>query len=204
METCVRPVALTPISKPGCPFKFDQIVRMLLYRGTADQPFATEAEIKALATWTPLLVAGDDNRIIVTPLFAGLTIPASEGIYEGGNDNSTIDGVEVYKGETAPRATGGTFRNLTPTVKKEMALLSAESDPSLGADGLRAIFVNRFGKLILSTGFEGIPVYSFRIGSTGSEGFGADNINTFEFSFPSGWDENVIMVEPSFNPRTAF
>src|SRR5437868_5058144 len=147
METCVRPAALTTISQPGCAFKFDQIVRMLIIRGTAAIPF-TETSIKLLATWTPFLTATDDTKIIVTPQFAGLTIPASEGIYEGGNDNSTIDGIEVYKGETAPRATGGTYRNLTPTVKSELKLLSAESDASLGDDGVKTYLVTREGNLI--------------------------------------------------------
>src|SRR5687768_14263020 len=98
---CPLPAALTAIPASTCPFKLDQIVRLALQRRqpVATPPFATLADIQTLLDWTTLRDAVDATKIVLTPLFAGLTIPESEGQTVGGNDNSTIGGVPEYNGE---------------------------------------------------------------------------------------------------------
>lgn len=201
MQTCTRPAALTTITQPqpGCEVKFDQIIRLLFQRRQDTPSFATDVEFKDIATWTPLLTALADTKVVLSPLFAGMTIPQSEGLFEGGNDNTTIDGVEVYKGEGAVRVTG-TFTGLPFATAEELRKLSTESYGGL-TDGLTAYMVNREGEIVHEGDYGGIPITNFRLSSVGSEGFGAGNKYTFSFSVPGNWDATIGITKPTFNPR---
>ncbi|MBA9078312.1 hypothetical protein [Rufibacter quisquiliarum] len=197
-ETCTLPSSLTAITLSDCELKLDQIVTFLVQRGQPSNPatpiFGTEAAFKALATWTPLLAATDDTKVVKTPEFSGLVIPSSEGQFEGGGDNSTIDGIAIYKGEGPVDVTGGMFRNLTSTTRQD--LLKLVNEPNL-----TVYMVNRHGNIFAKSDYNGIPIKNFRLGSTGSEGYNEDNKTPFSFSLQEGWDNDLIMVKADFNPR---
>lgn len=197
--SCTRPAALTPITQPTCEVKFDQVIRLAFQRRQSAAPFANEAAFKLLSNWTALLAAADETKVTVSPLFAGMTIPQSEGLFEGGNDNTTIDGNEVYKGEGFVKVTG-TFTGLTAAIAEELRTLTAESAPGL-SDGLTLFMINREGDIIHDDAYRGIPVSNFRISSVGSEGYGAGNKHAFSFSMAGDWDAGVGITTPSFNPR---
>lgn len=202
---CPLPGELTNIPDFDCGPRFDQAVKLAFQR--EGNTFATLSAIQTLATWTPLLTADDDTKITVTPYFAGLVIPASEGQFEGGNDNTTISGVRLYKGENGVTVTG-VFRNLPSDVRAALRTYSQESLSSVGATNLTVFMFTRPGleKIIakkVGTTYKGIPVYNFRIASIGSEGFNSDNVINFSFDLLPDWDEDVEVISPSFNPLTA-
>lgn len=203
MENCTLPAALGDITQPECEFNFEQIVRLLFQRRqpSATPSFATDTAFKALATWTPLLAATDDTKIVASPLFAGMTFPPSEGLFEGGNDNTTISGVEIYKGEGQVKVTG-TFTGLSPAIAEELRSFSRESQASLGVSNLTVYMPNRLGEVVHDNAYHGVPIYNFRLSSVGSEGYGAKNKHTFSFSLPGDWDKNIGMTKPTFNPLT--
>jgi len=204
--TCPLPGSLTPITPASCPFRFDQIVKLLLFQSGGPN-FANADAMKLLATWTPFLSANDDTRIVTTPIFAGFTIPQSEPLTTGGNDNSTFNGIREYNGEGTVTAAGG-FRNLPSRPKLDMEKLTQFSLPSaVGVTGLQAMMVNKDGYIFYtmpeSNIIGGIDWYNWRIGSVGSEGFNAPNITPFSGDLIEGWDRYLQVVKPNFNPLTA-
>jgi hypothetical protein len=211
---CPLPAALTAIPAVTCPFKFDQIVRIAFQRRqpVATPPFATLADLQTLLEWTTFKAAVDDTKIVVSPIFASLVIPQSEGLTTGGNDNTTFNGVREYNGEGAVTVTGQ-FKNLPPVSKRAMDLLSQESlASSVGVSNLTIYMINKDGYVFsvnpvdgagaATTNYVGVPVYNFRIASTGSEGFNAPNINGFSFDLPANWADYITSVKPTFDPLT--
>lgn len=211
---CPLPAALKAITQPTCPFKFDQIVRMALQRRqpTATPPFATLVDIQTLANWTTLKAAVASTKVVVTPIFAGLVIPASEALTSGGGDNSTFAGIREYNGENFVTVTGS-FKNLPPISKRDMDYLSQESlAGSTGVSNLTAYFFNRSGYSfqvnpvdaggVATTTYFGVPIYNFRVSSPGSEGYNAPNINTFSFDLNSDWADYLSSVNLAFDPLT--
>lgn len=204
---CPKPAAITSIPKPTCPFKIEQIVGMALQRtqavgaSTFKEPTSS---ITDLATWTLLLAALASTKVTVTPLFANFVIPPSEGQEEGGNDNSTFGGIPIDLGEGAVKVTGE-FRNLEPAIKAALDKLRVESQASLGVSQLSAFLFNRDGEIFHSKdGADpvGLPIYNFRVASRGSEGLKKDDKIPFSFYLPEGWDANLAVSTPEFNPLT--
>jgi hypothetical protein len=205
---CPLPAALTTIPGTACPFKLDQIVRMGLQRRQAipPGPFTTLVALQTLANWTTFQAAVDSTKVVVTPLFAGLVIPQSEGLFTGGNDNSTFNGIPDYNGEGMVTITG-TFKNIAPATKRAMDLLAQESLAGVGGTtNLTAYLFNKDGYSFQQnpsgTIYAGVPIYNFRVSSLGSEGFNAPNTHGFSFSVPSTWADYLTSVKPAFDPLT--
>jgi len=211
---CPLPAALTPVPAQTCPFRFDQIVRLAFQRRqpASAPPFANLAAIQSLASWQTLLDANDDTKIVLSPIFAGFTIPSSEAQTTGGNDNSTFAGLPEYNGEgsvTCP----GVFTNMAPAIKRAMDALTQETLPSsTGLSNLTTYLINRDGYIFevnpvtaggaVGTAYKGIDIYNFRLGSVGSEGFNSKNSNPFSFNMPPNWADYLTSVKPAFDPLT--
>lgn len=199
MFECPKPAAIPNISDYECPINFDQIVKIIFQR--SGYTFASEAALKDLATWTPLLTATDDTKVQVTPYFSGLVLPPSEPLTEGGNDNSTVNGIPLYLGEGFI-GVAGQFIGLPPSVAEQLRDYTVESISSIGVTDLVAYFVNRFGQLIHNN-LTGFPIYNWRLSSVGSEGFNKHNKTNFSFSMTGEWDAAAVVTKPTFNPLTA-
>lgn len=203
--TCPLPAELIDITASDCPFKFDQIVRLGFQQRQSATSFANEAAMKVLANWQALQGQSDETKIVMSPLFAGFVIPGSEPLTTGGNDNTTIKGLRTYHGEGSVTATG-TFRNLQPQSKVDMSAYSQYSlVNSVGLSNLTIYMVNKDGYIFytdVSAVLNGIRCYNFRIGNRGSEGLNADDINGFSVDMEDGWDNNLKVVKPSFDPLT--
>jgi hypothetical protein len=211
---CPLPAALTPMPAYNCPFHFDQIVRILFQRrqDVATPPFPTLADIQSLLDWETFIAAVDSTKVVASPLFSGLVIPSSEALTAGGNDNSTIGGIPDYNGEGAVTPTG-MFKGLPPVVKRALEALVAESlAGSTGISNLTAYFVNKDGIIYAhnpvdgagaaTTIYQGVPITNYRIGSVGSEGLNAKNINPFSFSMLPNWADYLAAIKPAFDPLT--
>ncbi|HRE52241.1 MAG TPA: hypothetical protein PK339_12515 [Flavitalea sp.] len=202
--TCPAPTALADIPAQACPERYDQIIRMFLMRRQSAALFTTTT-VKVLETWTPLFAEDDSTKIIKTPLLSNVVIPPGEILKEGGNDNTTINGI--------PRLNGRGFAPVTiqlqdaeSAVRKGLRALASESALQPGFTNLEAIFVNRFGQLIYRKATDnvfGIPIYNFVVGDVGTEGFGKSNIANMSFDLAPGWSDDVAMIGVTdFNPLT--
>lgn len=197
---CPLPAALVDIPTQDCPFIFDQIVRQAFQ--LAGQSSFTEATIKVLATWTPLLASSDATKVVTSPIFAELVIPQSEALTTGGNDNTTFNGIPQYNGEGAVTVTYQ-ISNLSPETKTALESLTAFSlAGATGKSRLTTFLFNKDGKII-SDNHKGFPIYNFRISSVGSEGFNTPNKHAVSFTLMPGWDRNAVISEPTdFDPLT--
>jgi len=193
---CPLPASLTPVIPIDCPFRLDQIVKMLFFQ-RSHGPFATLASMKLLATWSPMLASpGDETTVVPTPIFANLVIPDSAGKFVGGNDNTTFDGVPEYYGDT-PVTITGEFKNLQPATKVLLDALSEYSFPSaVGKSNLAAMFVNKDG-VIFHNNLNGFDIYNYRIGSRSSQGLYTPDLNKFSFDMKSDWDKALASVVPT-------
>lgn len=210
---CPLPTALTAITTPTCPLRLDQIGRLFFQRLQSASPFADEAAFKVLANWTTLIAAADSTKVVYSPAFSGMQIPQSEGTFVGGNDNTTFDGVREYYGENMVTATG-TFKNLPSATLKLLDKLTQESLATpFGQSNLTIFPANKDGvmfyqktKTILSTtaGVWGIPIYNFRVGSRGTEGYNAADVIPFSFDLPKYWDRELASAKVSFDPYSSF
>jgi hypothetical protein len=205
MATCTRAVALTTISKFSCATHFGQIVALLIQRGQAAPSFATEAELKTLASWTALLTAPDATKVIKTPEFPGFAIPGSEPQYADENSNNSIDGLGYFTGFNSVKATGK-FVGIPSDIRSQLSLIEDESRPGLNP-GTTTFPITGDGRLIydkdpVTSVIRGIPFVNFYLGSLSTQGFKALNENAFGLNFTGDWDKNVQIVKPDFNPRT--
>lgn len=199
---CPKPEALTPMPAQDCPFRLDQIVRMAFAR-RAMPPFVSETTMKLLATWTPLIAASDETKVVISPLFAGFVVPSSEGIFQGGGDNTTFNGLRIYQGENFVTVTGQ-FSNISPAVHLALTELSQYSlASSVGVTDLGIIPFNKNG-YAFPNALDTIPVYNFRVATRGSEGLNANDIIPFSFDVLPEWDKHLQSVKLSFDPLTAF
>ncbi len=207
---CPKPSALTAITAVSCAFKIDQTVRLAFVRNHTASLFPVSSNaITALASWTANKALTNSNKHIISPLFSNPQLPQSEALEEGGNDNTTVNGIPLYMGEGFVKFTGQ-FRNLEPAIADQLRLLSCESEASAaGAALLGAYFINRAGNIFhkLDGDDEPLPIeiYNFRTSSRGTEGFAKDDILNFSFYMDGNWDSGLSRTLRStldFNPLT--
>lgn len=198
---CPAPDYLESIPTTSCPVRWDQIQKIILRRidGRAS---LTKTSILLSATITPLLTATDDTKILVTPFLSNVVIPQGEVLSEGGNDNTTLNGIPQLRGLGFAQATAQ-IKNASSGTVDVMRALTPESAIQPGETNLEAIFVNKDGKVIArevagsATDLEGFPVYNFTVSDVGSNGFAQDNINNVQFALAPGWSEGHKMYTPT-------
>lgn len=196
--TCPPPTALATIPTQACPFRYEQIVRFMIQRKQASPSF-TPTSILLAATWTPLFAAAAGTKVVKTPLIPGVVIAPGEIIKEGGNDNTTINGIPRVSAIGFVPVTAQ-LNDASPDVIAALQGLLSESAINPGFTNLWAYFVNRFGQVIgkLNSGnVEGFPIYNATAGSTGTEGFGKPNVNNFSFDLEPGWDSGAAIYKPT-------
>lgn len=197
--SCPLPTTLTAITT-GCQFNFDQIIRVAFQQRQTTASFADETELQTLLDWTTLKAAADATKIVVSPVFSGFTIPASEIQASGGNDNSTVKGIREIYGNSSVTATG-MFKGLNPTILATLDLLTQFSIPnSVGNTSLTMYMFNKDGYMFYDTGFFGIKLFNFIVGSAGSEGLNSKNMNGFSLDLPPDWDRTLKVTKPAFDP----
>jgi len=193
---CPLPATLSAVVPVNCPFRLDQIVKMLFFQRTA-AAFADLASMKLLATWSPKLATPKTvDSVITSPIFSNLVIPDSAGKFVGGNDNTTFDGIPEYYGDT-PVTITGEYKNLAPATKVQLDALSEISYPSaVGKSNLKAMFVNKDG-VIFHNNLDGFDIYNFRVGSRSSQGLYTPDLSKFSFDMKSNWDNLLASVVPT-------
>ena len=126
---CPAGAALPDIPVSNCPESFGQIQKVAfqrLYKSTGEKnSFTTDAGIEKKASWTPLLSADDDTKIVISPYIQAPTAEAGAPRTFGGG-NETLGGVEEIVGRE-PTPFTGVMRKLPQKIIKALKELQCES-----------------------------------------------------------------------------
>ncbi len=200
---CPLNATLTTISTYDCGIDFDQIVRLAFVK-IQTALFIDEADMQTEASWDVLVAAVDDTKVVLTPPTVSLVIPSSEAQEEGGNDNTTINGVPNYLGEN-PVQIAGMINSMPSATYTEVRDLACQSKANIGKPLLMVYMFNRYNEVVFSDEAGdpvGFDIYNFRISTPGSEGFNALNKFNFTFYMDSEWADNFAISQLAFDPLT--
>ena len=194
-----------PVS--NCPESFGQIQKVAfqrLYKSTGEKnSFKTDAGIEKKASWTPLLSADDDTKIVISPYIQAPTAEAGAARTFGGG-NETLGGVEEIVGRE-PTPFTGVMRKLPQKIIKALKELQCESwGDNLGVylfDENGAIGAIQDAKT--ATTHYPIPIRSLFIGDKTLGGYEASDSNNIQWVFLPNWSDDLAIIVPEdFNPLT--
>lgn len=194
-----------PVS--NCPESFGQIQKVAfqrLYKSTGEKnSFKTDAGIEKKASWTPLLSASDDTKIVISPYIQAPTAEAGAARTFGGG-NETLGGVEEIMGRE-PTPFTGVMRKLPQKIIKALKELQCESwGDNLGVylfDENGAIGAIQDAKT--ATTHYPIPIHSLFIGDKTLGGYEAPDSNNIQWAFLPNWSDDLAIIVPEdFNPLT--
>lgn len=194
-----------PVS--NCPESFGQIQKVAfqrLYKSTGEKnSFKTDAGIEKKASWTPLLSADDDTKIVISPYIQAPTAEAGAARTFGGG-NETLGGVEEILGRE-PTPFTGVMRKLPQKIIKALKELQCESwGDNLGVylfDENGAIGAIQDAKT--ATTHYPIPIRSLFIGDKTLGGYEAPDSNNIQWAFLPNWSDDLAIIAPEdFNPLT--
>lgn len=194
-----------PVS--NCPESFGQIQKVAfqrLYKSTGEKnSFKTDAGIEKKASWTPLLSADDDTKIVISPYIQAPTAEAGAARTFGGG-NETLGGVEEIVGRE-PTPFTGVMRKLPQKIIKALKELQCESwGDNLGVylfDENGAIGAIQDAKT--ATTHYPIPIRSLFIGDKTLGGYEAPDSNNIQWAFLPNWSDDLAFIFPEdFNPLT--
>ncbi len=196
---CPPAAALTPIPDQDCGERFDQIQRFFFQRKQSTPSFSPSTILLA-ATWLPLIAASDDTLIVMTPRMPGVTIPTNEVLTEGGNDNTTLNGVPRLLGLGSVAVTAQ-MEDVNGAIRKAVRKLANEST---GDSNIWMYMINRFNQIIANEDGSGFDVFNIMVGDAGTEGFNKPNIANVSMGLPAGWSDNAKVFNPTapFKPLT--
>lgn len=204
---CPAGTALPDIPVSNCPESFGQIQKVAfqrLYKSTGEKnSFKTDAGIEKKASWTPLLSADDDTKIVISPYIQAPTAEAGAARTFGGG-NETLGGVEEIVGRELTPFTG-VMRKLPQKIIKALKELQCESwGDNLGVylfDENGAIGAIQDAKT--ATTHYPIPIRSLFIGDKTLGGYEAPDSNNIQWAFLPNWSDDLAIIVPQdFNPLT--
>ena len=204
---CPAGTALPDIPVSNCPESFGQIQKVAfqrLYKSTGEKnSFNADAGIEKKASWTPLLSADDDTKIVISPYIQAPTAEAGAARTFGGG-NETLGGVEEIVGRE-PTPFTGVMRKLPQKIIKALKELQRESwGDNLGVylfDENGAIGAIQDAKT--ATTHYPIPIRSLFIGDKTLGGYEAPDSNNIQWAFLPNWSDDLAIIVPEdFNPLT--
>jgi hypothetical protein len=191
---CPPPATLASIPTQACPERFGQILRIAFQRKQGTSSF-TSATIKVAGTWTPLLTASDSTKLIITPQTPGIVIPPGEILSEGGNDNTTINGIRTVTGRGYVPVTAQ-LKDVNAAVRTAIRALFSESGGGFGTN-LWAYFITADNLIIANSDGSGVDAYNVIVGDVGTEGFARPNIAHMAFDLAPGWSDSLAVFTPT-------
>lgn len=194
-----------PVS--NCPESFGQIQKVAfqrLYKSTGEKnSFTTDAAIGKKASWTLLLSADDDTKVVISPYIQAPTAEAGEPRTFGGG-NETLGGVEEIVGRN-PTSFTGVMRKLPQKIIKAMKALQCEG----AGENLGVYLFDEHGAIgaiqdaTTETTYYPIPIRSLFIGDKTLGGYEAPDNNKIQWAFLPNWSDDLAIVAPEdFNPLT--
>lgn len=208
MAICKCPAAALPnIPNFTCAESFGQIQKVAfqrLYKSTGGKnSFTKAAGIELKASWTPLLSAEDDTKIVLTPYVQAPTAEAGAARTFGGG-NETLGGIEEVIGRE-PTPFTGVLRRVPQKIIKALKQLQCESD----SQNLGIYLFDANGNIgalqdeATATTYYPIPIRSLFISDKTLGGLEAPDSNNVQWSFLPNWSDDLVIVTPEdFNPLT--
>lgn len=204
---CPAAAALPNIPNFTCAESFGQIQKVAfqrLYKSTGEKnSFTTNAVIGKLASWSPLLAANDDTKVVVSPYIQAPTAEAGAPRTFGGG-NETLGGIEEIIGRE-PTPFTGVLRKMPQSIIKALKELQCESD----SQNLGIFIFDENGEIgalkdpDTATTYYPIPIRSLFIGDKTLGGLEAPDSNAIQWSFLPNWSDDLAIVIPDdFNPLT--
>ena len=199
---CPGNTALPTIPKVECYESFGQIQKVVfqrLYKANGEKNAITKEQIVEMASWSPLLVAEDDTKVVVSPYIQAPTSePGAPRTFGGGNE--TLGGIEEIIGRE-PTTFNGVMRKIPQDVIKAMKDMQCES----WGDNLGVYLIDDSGAIECQSDGANcypIPIRSLFIGDKAHGGYDAPDSNTIQWSFLPNYSDDLIIVMPEFNPLT--
>lgn len=194
-----------PVS--NCPESFGQIQKVAfqrLYKSSGEKnSFKTDAGIEKKASWTLLLSANDDTKIVISPYIQAPTAEAGAARTFGGG-NETLGGVEEIVGRE-PTPFTGVMRKLPQKIIKALKQLQCES----WGDNLGVYLFDENGAIgaiqdaRTATTHYPIPIRSLFISDKTLGGYEAPDSNNIQWAFLPNWSDDLAIIVPEdFNPLT--
>jgi len=209
MAICKCPAAALPnIPNFTCAESFGQIQKVAfqrLYKSAGEKnSFTSTAGITKKASWTLLLSADDNTKIVVSPYIQAPTAEAGAPRTFGGG-NETLGGIEEVVGRE-PTPFTAVMRKMPQSLIKALKDLQCESDSqNLGVylfDENGAIGALQDPTTKTTTHYP-IPIRSLFIGDKTLGGFEAPDSNAIQWAFLPNWSDNLAIIVPEdFNPLT--
>lgn len=204
---CPAAAALPNIPNFKCAESFGQIQKVAfqrLYKSAGGKnSFTAEAGIGKLASWSPLLTAEDDTKIVISPYIQAPTAEAGAPRTFGGG-NETLGGIEEIIGRE-PTPFTGVMRKMPQSLIKALKELQCESD----SQNLGVYLFDENGSIgalqdpTTATTYHPIPIRSLFIGDKTLGGLEAPDSNAVQWSFLPNWSDDLAILTPEdFNPLT--
>lgn len=204
---CPAAAALPNIPNFTCAESFGQIQKVAfqrLYKSAGGKnSFTTAAGIGKLASWSPLLAAEDDTKIVISPYIQAPTAEAGAPRTFGGG-NETLGGIEEVIGRE-PTPFTGVIRKMPQSLIKALKELQCESD----SQNLGVYLFDENGSIgamqdpATATTYYPIPIRSLFIGDKTLGGLEAPDSNAVQWSFLPNWSDDLAILTPEdFNPLT--
>ena len=190
-----------------CAESFGQIQKVAfqrLYKSAGGKnSFTTAAGIGKLASWSPLLAAEDDTKIVISPYIQAPTAEAGAPRTFGGG-NETLGGIEEIIGRE-PTPFTGVIRKMPQSLIKALKELQCESD----SQNLGVYLFDENGSIgalqdpTTATTYYPIPIRSLFVGDKTLGGLEAPDSNAVQWSFLPNWSDDLAILTPEdFNPLT--
>lgn len=204
---CPAAAALPNIPNFTCAESFGQIQKVAfqrLYKSAGGKnSFTTAAGIGKLASWSPLLAADDDTKIVISPYIQAPTAEAGAPRTFGGG-NETLGGIEEIVGRE-PTPFTGVIRKMPQSLIKALKELQCESD----SQNLGVYLFDENGSIgalqdpTTATTYYPIPIRSLFVGDKTLGGLEAPDSNAVQWSFLPNWSDDLAILTPEdFNPLT--
>lgn len=208
MAICKCPAAVLPnIPDFTCAEGFGQIQKVAfqkLYKSAGGKnSFTSLASIEEEASWTPLLSADDDTKVVVSPYIQAPTAEAGAPRTFGGG-NETLGGIEEIIGRE-PTSFTAVMRKMPQSLIKALKDLQCESD----SQNLGVYLFDENGAIgalqdpTTKTTHYPIPIRSLFIGDKTLGGLEAPDSNAIQWTFLPNWSDDLAIIVPrDFNPLT--
>lgn len=204
---CPAAAALTTIPAMTCPENFGQIQKVAFTRlhssAGVKNSFTSSNSILLLASWTALMAAAADTKIVVSPYIQAPTADGGDAITFGGG-NDTLGGVTTVVGKN-PINFSSVMRQVPQSIVATMKDLMCEA----AADNLGVYLFNEHGQIgalqdaTTATTYYPIPIRSLFVGDKVFGGLETPDSNALNWSFLPNWSDQFKIVSPTdFNPLT--
>lgn len=199
LSGCPRSAALSSIPIEDCLESIGQIQKIVIQRmrkadGARNKFVEATANPNVLGSWTPLLSASDDTKVVQTPFLSSPETEAGAARKYGGG-NATLGGIEIVIGREPTTFTSMILRTKQATIKALKEIMTED---------VGIYFIDEHGRVIMDSDGASpvVELYPIQIrgqfvGDKKIGGLEEPDSNAFEFSLLPNWSDNLRLITPT-------